>query len=50
MKFDPHYLKMVEQGVVMARTLQDFHLEGFPSDYCTRCGIDRPLKDKDLLS
>lgn len=39
--YDPHYLNMVEQGIATFRTSYDLHREGFPTDYCVRCGIKR---------
>lgn len=42
--FDPHYLKLVEMGIASRRMKDDFHMVGFQTDYCTRCGIDKIIK------
>lgn len=43
-EFEPHYLKAAERGVVSTRLPTDFHMVGFQTDYCVRCGIDKPKK------
>lgn len=40
-EFDPHYLAGVKDGFVNTRTYGDYHMVGFKTDYCTRCGINR---------
>lgn len=42
-EFNPHYLKMVEQGMIGTMQCGDYHLVGFQTDYCVRCGIKRNL-------
>lgn len=36
----PHYLKLVESGLATGLTKYDFHMLGFQTDYCVRCGVD----------
>lgn len=43
LEFDPHYLKGVEIGVIGLRSKNDYHMVGFQTDYCVRCGISKEI-------
>jgi hypothetical protein len=37
-EYEPHYKKLVKNGQVAFLTKGDYHLVGFTTEYCIRCG------------
>ena len=47
LEYHPHYLEGVKNGTMSVLLQKDFHLMGFQTDYCVRCGLQD--KEKEIM-